>query len=106
MKTSWAVILAIFFAFFQVMTSSVWPLAVPQFGLCFVIISSMYLDYNKLLWLSLLVGLILDLFAAPGNFGINIAYLLIVAIITKLFLRPEDQTMRLNYTILLIVLFG
>lgn len=106
MKTGFMVGTVLVLTFSQVVLGSFWPFAIPQLGLCFVVIASMYTDYAHLLWLSLLVGLILDIFGAPGTFGIHIAYLLLTAIVVKLMLRPEDQTMRLGYSMLLIAVFG
>jgi hypothetical protein len=57
---------------------------VPNFFLIYIILMSIYTDTVRLLWVAFAGGLVLDLLAGQGQFGLNMAFFIFVALLLKL----------------------
>ena len=88
-------------ALVQIASTNLIPLIGGNLLLAYFVAASVFFDYNLLIWLALLGGLMLDLYGAPTSFGLNIGFLLLLVIISKLIIRLETQSQRLWYCFLL-----
>lgn len=67
-----------------------WPVqnsiywVVPNFFLLYIALMSIYADTVRLLWLAFTGGLVLDILAGQGQFGLNMAFFILVALFLKL----------------------
>ncbi len=94
-------LIVIILSILQISLAKSFGLVSGNFLLAYFLVASLYFDYTLLIWLALLSGVLLDLYGVPSSFGLNIGFLLLVVIISKLVIRIENQTQRLWYCLLL-----
>jgi rod shape-determining protein MreD len=111
-RIRWLAISALAVLFLQL----AWPAqnsiywVVPNFFLIYVILMSIYTDTVRLLWVAFAGGLILDLLAGQGQFGINMAFFILVALFLKLVWQLDRSNVQmaslLLVTSVLTVMYG
>lgn len=78
---------------------------VPAVNLVFVavVLTSSFTDGSESLWLALLAGLVLDYFSL-SEFGVNTAFLVMIALLTKALLNLGRSTSKLSYGVSIVAL--
>lgn len=82
--------------------STMW--VVPNFFLVYLVLMSIYVDATRLLWLALAGGLVLDLMGGPAQFGLNMAFYILTALVLKLVWQLDARN--LQATTLVLVTLG
>jgi len=99
-------ILVIVLALVQIATTNISSVIAGNLLLAYFIAASAFFEYNMLIWLALIGGLMLDLYGPHSNFGLHMGFLLLVVIICKLIIRIETQSQRLWYCFLISIAFS
>ncbi len=73
----------------------------PNFFLVFLVVASLFLDYSVLIWLALIGGFILDLYSG-NDFGLNMAFYILLVIAIKAILSLSESPTRNSYVIIVI----
>lgn len=112
MRIRWLVLSALAVLLLQL----TWPAqnsiywVVPNFFLIYIILMSIYTDTVRLLWAAFAGGLVLDLLAGQGQFGLNMAFFIFVALLLKLVWQLDRSNVQmaslLLITSVLTVLYG
>lgn len=78
---------------------------VPAVNLAFVavVLTSSFTEGSQSLWLALLAGLVLDYFSL-SEFGVNTAFLVIIALLTKTLLNLGRSASKLSYGVSIVAL--
>lgn len=105
MKLFLAWVLLILLAIMQVIVSQSFGFifAVPLSVLA-IVVFSLFLSLEQLLYMALVAGLILDL-ASGRDFGLNISYLIFVVVFCKIIMRFGKRDIGLPFLVLLNILF-
>ena len=73
----------------------------PNFLLVFLVVASLFLDYSILIWLALCGGFILDLYSG-NDFGLNMAFYVLLVIAIKAILSLSESPARNSYVIIVV----
>ncbi len=73
----------------------------PNFLLVYLVVASLFWDYSSLVWLALGGGFILDLYSG-NDFGINMAFYVLLVIIIKIILSLGESPARNTYALIVI----
>ncbi len=92
--------------FAQIATSSIGisKNAGPNFLLVFLVVASLFVNYSTLVWLALGGGFLLDLYSG-NDFGLNMAFYVLLVIAIKVILSMSESPARNSYVIIVII-FG
>lgn len=105
MKRAVAVLLVLAACFFQITLTAYASYMVPAANLTLVaiVLASCFLEGSDSLWLAFMAGAILDFFSL-SEFGFNMAFLVIIALITKLLINIGRSSSRLSFAIIVVSL--
>lgn len=73
----------------------------PNFLLVFLVVASLFLDYSTLIWLALGGGFILDIYSG-NDFGLNMAFYVLLVIAIKAILSLSESPARNSYVIIVV----
>lgn len=76
----------------------------PNYLLVYLVVASLFFDFSSLIWLALGGGFILDLYSG-SDFGINMAFYVLLVIAIKAVLSLSESPARNSYVII-VVIFG
>lgn len=106
MRTRWLIAITALALLLQL----AWPSSLhlgwvtPNFLLVFIELSSLYVDTNRLLWVALAGGLVLDL-AAVDQFGFNMAFYILLVLVLKLVWQLDQRNLQLATLLLATAVF-